>query len=84
VTIESINPADIPGWPRNGRNPSEVAIAMCNLLVGEAIKLPCHWVHNSSTNGCGGATMAWLVGKRNEKKFATRCKDKTFYVQRTA
>jgi hypothetical protein len=84
MTIESINPADIPMWAHPGRPPTELTVAMCNLLVDEAIKLPCHWGHSNTTNGCGGSAMAWQVGKRNEKKFATRCKDKILYVHRIA
>ena len=84
MTIESINPADIPAWLHPGRPPNELTVVMSNLLVGEAIKLPCCWSHSKFTGGCGGSAMAWQVGKRNEKKFATRCKDKIFYVERTA
>ena len=86
MTIEYIDPNDIPRRSHDGvgRRPGELTGAMLNLLVGEAIKTPCRWVHNNSTNGCGGASRAWQIGKDNEMKFATRCQDKVFYVRRVA
>jgi len=92
--IEKITQQEFDAIPdytylRGGRPISKEGFAVRQLAVGEAIKMPCRWAHESRHNvhgstGCGGRAAAYHAAKAVGSKIRTRCQDKTLYVMRMA
>ena len=83
TNIRAVTLEEFRQVPR-GRPPWSVEMAAVFALeVGHGLAIPCRWKHYKR-NTCGGTQLAYTLGRRKKRKYATRCWDKFLYVWRLA
>ena len=85
MTIEKIDPSEIPGRSTKAAGPqTEEGLAIAALALGEAIQYPCRWNHSVIGRMCAGSSYARFAAAPAGIRIKTRCHEGTFYVHRVA
>lgn len=84
MTIQKISTEEFEALNlASGRAQLPETSAVRNLDLGEAIKFPCRWNHNSKA-GCNGLSTIRVAAIRQGITIRAACRDGTVYVMRVA